>query len=374
MKTPWRMPRWCANVIGQLQLLPGTIIGVVLIGLAVVSSLRLVTPFGFKPFIIELIQYPLLFAGIAAWIAAIWSKNVLKSRMARTDFAFYQAAVFPLLVALVVAFTPSRFADPTRDAICGALLLLVIIADVLAFKKLRRYLLRRRDDSDLVGDGMTVLARVESTLKEDWEKLRPHYLELGPLFSFTTVHAAGTAPELFETEQSSSDDTVTSPAETRTPRSSSASEDVETGNAEVDQLIAQMNSRISANLRTLAPVARMLLTIFAEYSKSVSNRQIGMMQANAAKLEQKGKDLAAKLADFDRLCRSPLSLGSGENAELLREASARLAERSDDPDVMILKSLAERAKNFREDQANATADIQALIGEVEAAVERMKKG
>lgn len=149
---------------------------------------------------------------------------------------------------------------------------------------------------------------------------------------------------------------------------------METGNAEVDQLIAQMNSRISANLRTLAPVARMLLTIFAEYSKSVSNRQIGMMQANAAKLEQKGKDLAAKLADFDRLCRSPLSLGSGENAELLREASARLAERSDDPDVMILKSLAERAKNFREDQANATADIQALIGEVEAAVERMKKG
>lgn len=358
--------------VGQLQLLPGTIIAVVLIGLAAVSSLQLVIPFGFKPFIKELIQHPLLFAGIAAWIAAIWSKNVLKSRMARTDFAFYQAAVFPLLVALVVAFAPSKFADPTRDAICGALLLLVVIADVLAFKKLRRYLLRRQDVSDLVGDGMTVLARVESMLHEDWEKLRPHYLELGPLFSFTTVHAVGAEPELFEAEQQSSDDTVTTPGETRTPRSSS-SEDMATGNEEVDEVISQMNSRISANLRTLAPVARMLLTIFSEYSKSVSNRQIGMMQANAAKLEQKGKDLAAKLADFDRLCRSPLSLGSGENAELLQEAGARLAERSEDPDIKILKSLAERAKSFREDQANATADIQALVAEVEGAIERMKK-
>jgi hypothetical protein len=135
-----------------------------------------------------------------------------------------------------------------------------------------------------------------------------------------------------------------------------------------------MNSRISANLRTLAPVARMLLTIFTEYSKSVSNRQVGMMQSNAAKLEQKGKDLAAKLADFDRLCRAPLSLGSSENAELLKEMSARLAERSEDPDVRTLKSLADRAKNFREDQANATTDIESLMPEVEAAIERMKKG
>ncbi len=142
----------------------------------------------------------------------------------------------------------------------------------------------------------------------------------------------------------------------------------------MDQLVSQMNSRISANLRTLAPVARMLLTIFAEYSKSVTNRQIGMMQSNAAKLEQKGKDLSAKLADFDRLCRAPLSLGSSENAELLKEMSARLAERSEDSDVRTLKSLADRAKNFREDQANATADIEALVPEVEAAIERMKKG
>jgi serine/threonine protein kinase len=359
----------------QLQLFPGTLIAVALIILAVIPSLQAVNPFSMKPFLNELVQHPLLFAGIAAWITALWSKNVLRSRMSRTDFAFYQAAVFPLLVALVVACAPPKFTDVTRDAICGGLLIVIIVADVLVFKKLRKYLFRRQDSSDLVGDGMGVLSRIQSMLDDDWDKLRSHYLELGPLFSFTTVHSVGATPDLFGTEQTSSDDTATpSPAETRTPRSSSSGEDYESGNAEVDQLVSQMNSRISANLRTLAPVARMLVTIFTEYSKSVTNRQIGMMQSNAAKLEQKGKDLSAKLADFDRLCRSPLSLGSSEHAELLKEMSGRLAERSEDSDVRTLKSLADRAKNFREDQANATADIEALVPEVEAAIERMKKG
>ncbi|MGD0464212.1 MAG: serine/threonine-protein kinase [Tepidisphaeraceae bacterium] len=359
--------------MAQLQLFPGTLIAVALIALAVLPSLRATNPLAMKPFLIQFVQHPLLFAGIAAWIAALWSKTVLKSRMSRTDFAFYQAAVFPLLVALVVACAPAKFADITSDAICGALLILVIVADVLVFKKLRKHLFRRQDVSDLVGDSLGVLSRIQSMLEEDWDKLRAHYLELGPLFSFTTVHSVGAVPDLFGSEQPPSDDTAASPGETWTPRSSS-SEDLVTGNAEVDQLVGQMNSRISANLRTLAPVARMLLTIFGEYSKSVSNRQIGMMQANAAKLEQKGKDLAAKLADFDRLCRAPLSLGSSENAELLQEMSSRLAQRSEDSDVRILKSLADRAKNFREDQAGATADIESLAPEVEAAIERMKKG
>jgi serine/threonine protein kinase len=358
--------------INQLQLLPGTVIAVALIGLAALSSMPQ-SSLGIKAFFKELVQHQLFFAGIAAWIAALWSKNVLKSRMARTDFAFYQAAVFPLLIAIVIAFAPDRFANVSRDAICGGLLILVIAADAMVFKKLRRYLFRRQDVSDLVGDGMTVLARIESMLGEDWEKLRPHYLEIGPLFSFTAVHSAGAVPDLFQGEQGSSDDTVTSPGETWTPRSTS-SKDLTTNNPQVDQLVSQMNSRISANLRTLAPVARMLLTIFGEYSKSVTNHQIGMMQSNAAKLEQKGKDLASKLADFDRLCRSPLALDTGENADLLREMSVRLAERSEDLDIKTLKSLAERAKVFREDQTNATADIQALAPEVEAAIERMKKG
>ncbi len=274
--------------MAQLQLFPGTLIAVALIALAVIPSLQATSPLAVKPVLMQFAQHPLLFAGIAAWIAALWSKNVLKSRMARTDFAFYQAAVFPLLVALVVACAPARFANVTRDAICAALLILVIVADVLVFKKLRKHLFRRQAVSDLVGDGLGVLSRIQSMLDEDWDKLRAHYLELGPLFSFTTIHSLAAAPDLFGAEQASSDDTATSPGETWTPRSSS-SDGLVSGNAEVDQLVAQMNSRISANLRTLAPVARVLLTIFGEYTKSVSNRQVGMRDANAAKLEQKGK-------------------------------------------------------------------------------------
>lgn len=153
-----------------------------------------------------------------------------------------------------------------------------------------------------------------------------------------------------------------------------SSEPIETGNPEIDRLAAQMNARISANLRVLAPAARVLMTLFGEYTKAVNNHQIGMAQSNAAKIEQKGKDLAAKLADFDRLCRSPLTLNAGDAADLAKEAGERLAVRSEDPDVQLLKSLADRAKDFRNDQVGAASDIAAIASEVDAAVERLKKG
>ncbi len=117
-----------------------------------------------------------------------------------------------------------KFADVTRDAICAGLLIVIIVADVLVFKKLRKYLFRRQDSSDLVGDGLGVLSRIQSMLDEDWDKLRSHYLELGPLFSFTSVHSIGAAADLFGSEQqASSDDTATSPAETWTPPARSSS-------------------------------------------------------------------------------------------------------------------------------------------------------
>jgi hypothetical protein len=219
-----------------------------------------------------------------------------------------------------------------------------------------------------------VLNRIETFLGEDWERLRPHYLELGPLYSFTSVQAAqASMGELFEApEEGSSDDTVDgSLTGTWTPQ---PSPDLETGNPEVDRLVGQMNARISANLRTLAPAARMLLTIFGEYSKAVSNHQLGMMQTNAAKIEQKGKDLAGRLLDFERLCRSPLTLNAGENEELIQQAADRLARRGEDPDIRLLKSLADRAKEFREDQSRAATDLAALAPQVEAAIERLKKG
>ncbi|MGA2439469.1 MAG: hypothetical protein ABSH08_00795, partial [Tepidisphaeraceae bacterium] len=358
--------------MGQLQLLPGTFIAVVLVGLAIMWAFQMVSPPQPKPLLIQTVQSPLFAAGVAAWIATLWSKAVLKARMARTDFAFYQAAVFPLLVALAIAFV--KYPNPTRDAICGGLLIAVIVADVMIFKKLRRHLLRRTDDQGLIGDGLTVLNRIETFLAEDWERLRPHYLELGPLYSFTSVQAAqGSMGDLFEApEEGSGDDTVDgSLTGTWTPQ---PSQDVETGNPEVDRLVGQMNARISANLRTLAPAARVLLTIFGEYSKAVTNHQLGMMQANAAKIEQKGKDLAGRVADFERLCRSPLTLDAGENQDLIQQVSDRLAKRAEEPDIRLLKSLADRAKDFREDQSRAASDLAAMAPQVEAAIERLKKG
>jgi serine/threonine protein kinase len=358
--------------IGQLQLFPGTLIAIVLIGLSVVWSLQQVKPFGIKPMALELVQSSLFAAGIAAWIATLWSNSVLKARMKRTDFAFYQSAVFPLLVALAIAFV--KYDNLASDLICGAVLTAVILADVIIFKKFRRYLFRTVEDSTMAGDGLTVLNRVDSLLAADWEWLSPSYLELGPLFSFTSVQAAQAAADLFQRspEQQSSDDTAGGTIHGEMTPEPWQEED--TGNAEVDQLVAQMNARLSANLRTLAPAARMLLTIFGEYSKAVTSHQLGMMQTNAGKIEQKGKDLAAKLVEFERLCHSPLTLESDGGSELLQDASRRLAERSEHPDINLLRSLAERAKSFREDQTAAAADLAALAPQVEAAIERLKKG
>jgi serine/threonine protein kinase len=358
--------------MGQLQLLPGTFIAIVLVGLAFMWAYQMVSPPQMKPLLIQTVQSPLFAAGVAAWIATLWSNAVLKARMARTDFAFYQAAVFPLLVALAIAFV--KYPNPRSVAICGGLLVLVVVVDVVIFKKLRRHLLRRTDDPGLIGDGLTVLNRIETFLGDDWERLKPHYLKLGPLYSFTSVQAAqASMADLFEAPaEGSSDDTVDgSLTGSWTPK---PSPDLETGNPEVDRLVGQMNARISASLRTLAPPARVLLTVFGEYSKSVSNHQIGMMQANAAKIEQKGKDLAGRVADFERLCRSPLTLDAGENQDLIQQVSDRLAKRAEEPDIRLLKSLADRAKDFREDQSRAASDLAAMAPQVEAAIERLKKG
>ena len=359
----------------QLQLFPGTLIALVLVGLSVMWSFQQVKPLELKPVLIQLVQSSLFVAGIAAWIATLWSNAVLRARMARTDFAFYQAAVFPLLVALSIAFV--KYTSITSDVVCGVLLIAVIFADVMVFKKFRRRIFRPIEDWGMVGDGLTVLNRIESLMVEDWERIRPHYLELGPLFSFTSVQVAHSAAADMMDEPSDaspgygSDDTVGGTVHGGMMGDGEESE--ATGNDEVDKLVQQMNARISANLRVLAPAARMVLTIFGEYSKAVSSHQLGMMQANALRLEQKGKDLAAKLLEFDRLCRAPLTLETGGASDLLRDAGRRIAQRAESSDIRLLQTLADRSKNFREDQTAAAAEIGELVPQVEAAVERLKK-
>jgi uncharacterized coiled-coil protein SlyX len=111
----------------------------------------------------------------------------------------------------------------------------------------------------------------------------------------------------------------------------------------------------------------MLVTLIGEYSKSVNNRQLGMMQANAAKIEQKAKDLTDKLADFERLCRSPLAMDADGGG------AADLAERANDPDIKLLRTMAERARIFRENQSGAIAELSGMLDEAQAAIERLKK-
>jgi hypothetical protein len=114
-----------------------------------------------------------------------------------------------------------------------------------------------------------------------------------------------------------------------------------------------------------------VLTLVDEYARSVSNSNLGMMQGNAAKIEQKGKDLAEKLADFERLCRSPLSVGEGDSKEN-RELSQEFLNRIDMPDIKLLRKVAELAVTFRQNQSEAINDLSALVPDVQAAIDRLK--
>jgi serine/threonine protein kinase len=366
--------------ITQVQLVPGLLIATIFIGMALTWMAQM-RPFVPKLAILQLIQTPFIAAGVGALVATLWSWNVLRLRLARTDFTFYQALLLPTAVAGVIAFFPQKYSNLTTDIICGLLLVLVIVADVLIFKKLGRYLFRRVDDTTFTGDGITATNKIENVLRDDWERLKLHYLQLGPLYSYTsaTARAAGHVPDLMksaaeveggadaaeesETEETSSGARVGGSRVTarNTPLS-----------PEVEALASQMDARINAALRNIGPAARMLMAIVGEYSKSVAQHQIGMMQGNATKIEQKGKDLAAKLADFDRLCKSPLSLNA--DADQLHALSERLAERANDPEIRLLQQFAERAKTFRSDETNAIAELNAMLPAVQEVVENLKRG
>jgi serine/threonine protein kinase len=382
----------------QLQLVPGLLIAAIFIGMAVnwAAQARPLVP---KQAVLQLIQTPFFAAGLGALIAAVWSWRILRLRLARTDITFYHSLLLPTAVAGAIAFFPQKYSNLSGDLICGLLLIFVIVADVLLFKKLARHLFRRIDDATFTGDGLTATNKIESVLHDDWERLKPHYLHLGPLYSYTSATAAATGhvPDLMASESGDDEE----PDEAATDRSladTAGGSDTADGDAapakaakaaparpasartagrapvgpEVEALAAQMEARISAALRNIGPAARMLVTIINEYSRSVAQHQLGMMQGNATKIEQKGKDLAAKLADFDRLCKSPLALNADSGQ--VQELSRRLAERAGDPEIRRLQQLAERARTFRSDQTNAIAELNAMLPAVQEVVENLKRG
>jgi hypothetical protein len=364
--------------MGRIQVYPGVFIAFVFIGLAVLWS-RDVWPMGAQAIVLQLVESSFLAAGVAALIATCWSWRKLRTRMSRTDFAFYQALLLPTAVAGIIAAArfqplpnpvppPPYYPFPwVTDVVCALLLTAVIIADVWIFKKFRQQLFRQVQDPNLIGDGVTVLNRIESMLRQDWETIKPHYLAQNHLYTFAGAQVtAAAAGDLFEAPSGEDEPPGDSAArdETRTP-----SRSISTGTADADKLAAQINARLAAAARAMVPSARMLVTLIAEYSKSVNNRQLGMMQANAGKIEQKAKDLSEKLAEFERLCKSPLAMDSGNTGEI----ADQLAERANDPDIRLLRSMADRAKTFRENQSGAINDLSGMLGEAQAAIERLKK-
>jgi hypothetical protein len=367
--------------MGRIQVYPGLFIALVFIGLAVLWS-RDAWPLGVQAIVLQLVESTFLAAGITALIATFWSWRKLRTRMSRTDFAFYQALLLPTAVAGIVAaarFAPLPNPVPpppyypfpwVTDLVCALLLIAVICVDVWIFKKFRQQIFRQVQDPNLVGDGVTVLNRIESMLRQDWETIKQHYLAQTHLYTFASAQVtAAAAGDLFEASSAEDESLGDSQAkdETRTP-----ARKISTGNADIDKLAAQVNTRLAAAARGMVPSARMLVTLIAEYSKSVNNRQLGMMQANAGKIEQKAKDLSEKLAEFERLCKSPLATDSDNTGEI-SDAAAQLAERANDPDIMLLRSMADRAKTFRENQSGAINELSGMLGEAQAAIERLKK-
>ena len=129
-------------------------------------------------------------------------------------------------------------------------------------------------------------------------------------------------------------------------------------------LAEQMNSRVMPAAKALAAPARILVTLVADYSKAMSTQQIGMMQSSATKIEQRGKELAQKLADFDRLCKTPLPQDPALTDDL--------ADRMNDPDIQLLRSLARCAKEFREDEKEAMNELSSIVDDAQQVVDRLK--
>ncbi|MGD1276159.1 MAG: serine/threonine-protein kinase [Tepidisphaeraceae bacterium] len=361
-----RVRKW----VTRMQLLPGMVIAAVFVGLSVLWGLD-VTPRDFKTVSLEILTHPFFAAGMAALLATLWSNRTLGVRMTRTDFAFYHAMLLPTAVAGVLALvaaspSPHPFLDRFYDILDGGGLLAVILADVLLFRCFRPQLIRPAPAGDFAGDELLVLSQIETLVQQDWERLRPHYLRLGPLYRFTGVRAA-TWEQAVLSGAADEDLSVEAGAEAPPPPT------VFSSDPRVQQIAQQLSDRVSEAARALAPPTRMLITLANEYSKSVSNRQVALMQSNAAKIEQQGKELEARLVDFDRLCHEPPLAGDAQHARESQQIAQRLAARSDEPDIQFLRSMAERAIAFRDKQGNPVAELTAMIPKAQSVLDRLKQ-
>jgi hypothetical protein len=136
------------------------------------------------------INVPFVVAGGAAVIAGLISWSVLRMRFRRTLDAFCYALLFPTVVAGIVATSPQKFNDATGDTIRGVILAIVIIADIVLFKKFGNRILTSHHADPLGSDPDAVVSGIQAYLAQDWEWLSPHYMDLGPMSNFVRASEA----------------------------------------------------------------------------------------------------------------------------------------------------------------------------------------
>jgi serine/threonine-protein kinase len=353
----------------RMQFAPGLAIALVFIGLGVYWGMD-ITPRDFKTVFLNTLQQPFFVGGFAAMIASFVAARKLGTRMSRTEIAFFHAMLLPTLIAIAVALIdisskPHPFTDYIADIVCGTALIAVVVLDVLLFKYMRRTLIRPPPENKLIGDELLVLSRIEEMLESDWEMLREPYLSLGPLYSFTSVQAARwQAAALMDRAEEGGFSDEPGDAAIAPPRAAAV--------PRLQRLEQEITQALSAALRAIASPARMLVTHVNEYNKASENRQTAAMQTNAAKVEQRGKELAALLMDLDRLCASPPGLGP-RDAQELSHLVQNLAQRSDGEDIQLLRSAADMSAEFRQDPFTAVQQLTPLLPQIQQISERLRQ-
>lgn len=387
-----------AKMVTRLHLLPAAIMMLIFLAITATDVLGGGQSNAFKPLILRILSQPFFYAALGSMVTGLIAWRKLGTRLGHTDLTFYHAMVMPLAVGGILACAPDKFVNPTHDVICAVLLAMVITADLMIFRYFPRRLYRQQIETQLAGDARAALSRIESLLEHDWDRLRPHYITLGPLYTFSGAKrdiesfrsALGDAPAAATLPRPTMGRAVLAnvPAPAAGHEAEKAIDDLSalvpveaaaspagvpvTGDAETDQLLIQYNNRINAGLRALAAPSRMLVTLVTEYEKSVNNRQLGMMQTNATKIEQKAKDLTKKLAELDALSKSPLMFDSRESPQL-RLAHEQIASKARDADVQVLAALAKQALAFREDQTSTFNELRTQLAQAQQIIEKLKK-
>jgi serine/threonine protein kinase len=354
--------------VSYMQLFPGLLICVAFVGLAIIWAMNGSQPHTFQDVLVQVLQQPFFIGGIAALIATIWANAVLRTRMARTDVAFYHAMLLPTVIAgilALVAVSENEFRDVTVDIICGISLIVAIVVDWLLFKYLGNVLLRPAFQGDLVGDESLILSKIESMLDKDWDRLQAYYVALGPLYTYTSVQATSWQhPALLDRSGEEENANTFSVAE---PPEEAPQAPVD---PRVQRLVSQIEAKIGESARALADPARALLAALADYSKAAGANNVSLMQTAAVKVEQKGQELTSKLADFDRLCHAP-ALADPSRPEQLRAIAAKFAQRTEEPDIQLLRTVADYARNFRANSTQAQSALAPLLPQVNQIIEQL---